>query len=55
MNSKHLTIVFLAESWNISLWSKIVEKTNNVIAHDFPVIPLMWHSVQSKRDIQFIP
>ena len=56
MNSKHLTIVF---SWPRAgthlLWSKIVEKTNNVIAHDFPVIPLMWHSVQSKRDIQFIP
>lgn len=56
METKKLIIIF---SWPRSgthlLWSKITQFTDYIIGHDFPVLPLFWHSYKNKNNSKFVP
>ena len=56
MRNKKLIIVF---SWPRSgthlLWSKMTKFTGFTVGHDFPVIPLLWHSYNNKNNFKLIP
>ena len=48
MRNKKLIFILMASIRNPSSWSKMTKFTGFTVGHDFPVIPLLWHSYNNK-------